>query len=115
MKLKTISRLLLWLFVVILGTLFSSQGSQISKAQANSSTSFGPQYTPAPRYALDRVIVKFKGGQFRLQTLSEVKSQYRPVRPQEGGRKILQALGGKGFVFCKGYIWRKVFCGYPTP
>lgn len=77
MKLRTISKFLLWLFVVILGTLFSSQGSQISKAQTNRSTSFGPQYTPAPRYALDRVIVKFKGGQFRLQALSEVKSQYR--------------------------------------
>lgn len=76
MKLRTISKFLLWLFVVILGTLFSSQGSQISKAQTNRSTSFGPQYTPAPRYALDRVIVKFKGGQFRLQALSEVKSQY---------------------------------------
>ena len=76
MKLKRTSRLLLWLFAVILGTLFSSQGSQISKAQTNRSTSFGPQYTPVPRYALDRVIVKFKGGQFRLQALSEVKSQY---------------------------------------
>ncbi len=76
MKIRITSKLLLWLFAVILGTLFSSQGSQISKAQTNRSTSFGPQYTPAPRYALDRVIVKFKGCQFRLQALSEVKSQY---------------------------------------
>ncbi|MFN3975609.1 MAG: S8 family serine peptidase [Aquificaceae bacterium] len=65
------------LFIIALGLLLSLQGSGNERLQAQSFRPSTAQYTPAPRYALDRVIVKFKEGSLSIQALSRVKSQYK--------------------------------------
>ncbi len=65
------------LFIIALGLLLSLQGSGNERLQAQSLRPSTAQYTPAPRYALDRVIVKFKEGSLSIQALSRVKSQYK--------------------------------------